>query len=113
MIAGRMALGILVALEVAAGCHRGPAPAEPVKVIVTKNGWEPWKIPARKGEKLVLLVTRTTDETCATELMIPEAGVNVPLPLGKEVRIELTPERTGPLRFSCAMKMFQGVIEVR
>ncbi|BDG03658.1 cupredoxin domain-containing protein [Anaeromyxobacter oryzae] len=106
------ALGMLLALGVAA-CHRGPAPGEPVRMTVTKNGYEPWRIPARRGEKLVLLVTRTTDQTCATELVIPEAGVNAPLPLGREVRIELTPEKTGELRFSCAMRMFQGVIEVR
>lgn len=109
----RTAVGILIALGVAAGCHRGPAAGEPVKMTVTKNGYEPWQIPARKGERLVLLVTRTTDETCATELVIPEAGVNAPLPLGREVRIELTPQKTGALRFSCAMKMFQGVIDVR
>jgi plastocyanin domain-containing protein len=103
--------GLLLAAVAALGACRGER-AEPIVMTVTKNGYEPWKIRARKGEPLVLVVTRTTDETCATELVIPEAGVNAPLPLGKPVRIELTPQRSGQLRFSCAMKMFQGVIDV-
>jgi plastocyanin domain-containing protein len=94
-------------------CRGAPGSGEPVKMTVTRNGYEPWKVPAKAGQRLVLEVTRTTDETCATELVIPEAGVDAKLPLGQAVRIELTPARTGDLRFSCAMRMFQGVIEVR
>jgi plastocyanin domain-containing protein len=91
-------------------CHSGP---REVSIRAGVNGFDPWRIEARQGETLVLLVTRTTDDTCATELVIPEAGVNAPLPLGKPTRVELTPKGKGTLRFSCAMKMFQGEIDVR
>jgi plastocyanin domain-containing protein len=108
----REGLGAAALLAVlAAGCGARGAPGE-VRVTVTKNGFKPWRIPARKGAPLVLVVTRTTDQTCATELVIPEAGVNAPLPLGEPVRVTLTPAREGELRFSCAMKMFGGVIDV-
>jgi plastocyanin domain-containing protein len=100
-------------LALALACKGGPAAGEPVQVKVTPNGYEPWKIPAKKGEKLVLVVTRTTDKTCATEVVIPELGMNVPLPLGEPVRIELTPPHTGEIKFACGMNMFQGVIDVR
>jgi plastocyanin domain-containing protein len=90
-------------------CRSGP---REVAVTVGANGFDPWKIAARKGEKLVLVLTRTTDDTCATEIVIPEAGVDARLPLRQPVRVELTPARTGKLRFSCAMKMFQGEIDV-
>ena len=62
---------------------------------------------------LTLVVTRKTDETCATELVLPAYGIDAKLPLGEPVTITFTPARSGELRYSCAMKMFQGVIDVR
>jgi plastocyanin domain-containing protein len=96
-----------------AACRRGPSPDEPVRITVTKRGFEPWKVQAKAGVPLTLVVTRTTDETCATELVLPEAGVNAKLPLNEPVTIRFTPSRTGELRYACAMNMFQGVIDVR
>jgi plastocyanin domain-containing protein len=101
---------VLAAALLAGGCRGGP---REVAVEAGVNGFRPWRIEARVGEPLVLLVTRTTDDTCATELVIPEAGVDAPLPLGKPVRVELTPSRGGTLRFSCARKTFQGEIDVK
>ncbi len=110
----RTPLALLLAAALAGApaplaCRSGP---REVAVTVGVNGFDPWKIDARKGEKLVLVLTRTTDDTCATEIVIPDAGVNARLPLRQPVRVELTPERSGKLRFSCAMKMFQGEIDV-
>ncbi len=102
-------LAAAAALALAA-CHSS-GPRE-VKVTVGANGFDPWRIDARSGEKLVLVVTRTTDETCAREIVIPDAGVNTALPLGQPVRVELVPARAGTVRFSCAMKMLQGEIHV-
>jgi len=104
-------LAVLGGVLALGGCHRtGP---DEVAVKVGVNGFDPWRIEARAGKPLVLVITRTTDETCATEIVIPDAGLNVPLPLGKPVRVELTPARAGTLRFSCAMKMFQGEIDAK
>ncbi len=103
-------LAVLVAALSPAGCRRAPAE---VAISVGVNGFDPWRIDARAGKPLVLVLTRTTDDTCATEIVIPDAGLKVPLPLGKPVRVELTPGKAGKLRFSCAMKMFQGEIDVR
>ncbi len=104
------ALLLAAGLSSAAACRSGP---REVPVTVGVNGFDPWRIEARRGERLVLRVTRTTDQTCATELVIPEAGVNAPLPLGQAVRVELTPGHSGKLRFSCAMRMVQGEIDVQ
>jgi plastocyanin domain-containing protein len=104
---------ILLALGLAACGGRPPRPGEPVKITVTKNGYEPWRVQARAGVPLTLVVTRTTEQTCATEVVLPEYGIDVKLPLGEPVTITFTPARTGELRYRCAMNMFQGVIEVR
>jgi len=87
--------------------------ARPVKITVTRNGFEPPTVPARAGTPLTLVITRTTDQTCATELVLPEADLNVPLPLGQPVTVTFTPRKAGKLRYSCAMHMFFGEIDVR
>jgi plastocyanin domain-containing protein len=111
----RRTTAILVgaALAAAACGERAPRAGEPVKITVTKNGYEPWRVQARKDVPLTLVLTRTTDETCATEIVLPEYGINQKLPLDQPVTITFTPTRTGELRYACAMNMFQGVIEVR
>jgi plastocyanin domain-containing protein len=109
----RTAAAIAAALLALAACRGAPPEDAPIAVTAGKNGFEPWKITARQGKPLTLVVTRTTDETCATEIVIPEAGIEQPLPLLRPVTITFTPARSGELRYSCAMKMFQGVIEVR
>lgn|SRR5512147_2682903 len=104
---------VVAALAVSLGLAGCRGRSAEVAVSVGVNGFDPWHIEARAGEPLVLVVTRTTDDTCATEIIIREAGLKVPLPLGKPVRVELVPSRAGKLRFSCAMQMFQGEIDVK
>ncbi len=115
-VPGRAAIAVLAAAAaLAAGACRksGPGGDGAVRITVTKNGYEPARVQAIRGTPLTLVVTRTTDETCATEIVIPEANLNVPLPLGEPVTVTFTPARSGEIRYSCAMKMFQGVIDVR
>ena len=110
----RSALLLAAALVATAACGaRDQRPGEPVRITVTKNGYEPWRVRAWKGVPLTLVVTRTTDATCATEVVLPEYGIDRKLPLGEPVTITFTPTRAGELRYSCAMRMFQGVIDVR
>jgi plastocyanin domain-containing protein len=115
-VRGGAAIVVLAAVAALGGdgCRKsGGAGGEPVRITVTKNGYEPARVQATRGKPLTLVVTRTTDENCATEIVIPEAQIAEDLPLGKPVTITFTPQRTGELRYSCAMQMFQGVIEVR
>jgi plastocyanin domain-containing protein len=100
----------VVAAALAVGCSSSPGKIE---MKVTRNGFEPAVVRVAKGKPVELIITRTTDETCATEIVIPDAGLNVPLPLGKPVTVRLTPQREGRMKFSCAMGMFGGTIDVR
>jgi plastocyanin domain-containing protein len=101
------ALALALALP---GCRDDTGP---VKITVTRNGFEPPTVKARVGQPLTLVVTRTTDVTCATEFVLPEENLDVPLPLGEPVTITFTPRHAGKLRYSCAMRMIFGDIEVR
>ena len=84
-----------------------------VEVSITKKGFEPDKITAKKGKPLRLVVTRRTDQTCAKEIVIADAGLRKELPLDQPVTIDFTPTKNGELRYACGMDMISGVIVVQ
>jgi len=96
--------------------HAGPATASPaVQVIemqVTGEGFVPSQVKVKKGQKVRLVVTRKTERTCATEIVIRDQGINQKLPLDKPVTVEFTPTKSGQLRYACGMDMISGVIVV-
>ncbi|NBD11524.1 copper transporter [Corallococcus sp. c25j21] len=75
-----------------------------VELTVTQKGFEPSPVLLRQGEPVTLLVTRKTDQTCATELVLEDYGIHEKLPLGKLVEITFTPRQAGMLRYGCAME---------
>lgn len=84
-----------------------------IELSVTERGFEPSPVNVKKGEPLKLVVTRKTDQTCATELLMPEYKIEKALPLNKPVEIAFTPEKSGQLKYGCAMgMMLSGMILV-
>ena len=80
---------------------------------VTERGFEPQRVTVKKDQPVKLVLTRTTDKTCATEIVIDEHHVKAALPLNKPVTVRFTPKKTGELKYGCAMdKMVGGVIFV-
>ncbi len=102
-----------VALAVAGLLAASSGSPRVVELRVTGRGFEPWRVTLKKDEPVRLVVTRDTDDTCARELIIPDQNVRLDLPLGKAVSVTITPARTGEIRYSCAMGMTGGVLEVR
>jgi plastocyanin domain-containing protein len=91
-----------------------PASGEARVVLVTVDGagFHPARIPARVGEPVTLVVTRTTDETCGTEIVVPAMAIDRKLPLNEKVEITLTPKAKGEIAFACGMDMLKGTIVV-
>ena len=81
-----------------------------VEMAVTSNGFEPSKVKVQKGEKVRFVVTRKTNRTCATEIVIQDHGINAPLPLDKPVTVEFTPKKSGEVRYACAMGHVGGIV---
>lgn len=112
----RIIMAVLVAvgsIGVVAGCQRSaPAGPQTVKVAVTDAGFVPAQVDVRSGQAVVLLVTRTTDETCAKEIVIADEHIRRALPLNQEVRIAFTPEKQGEIRYACGMGMVAGTLRV-
>src|SRR5262245_73074 len=84
-----------------------------VDLKVTGKGFEPTPITVKKGEPLKLRITRTTDETCAKDLILPDYNIEKELPLNKAVDVEFTPTKAGKLKYGCSMgMMIAGVLIV-
>lgn len=99
-------------LAVLAGCAsqaKGPARYD---IAVGTEGYSPSRVKAKAGQEVVLVFTRTTDQTCGTEVVIPSENRTVPLPLNTPVEVKIMPKEKGEIAFTCGMKMFEGTVEV-
>lgn len=112
LIKCRPPLLALLLLLACSGAAQAPL-GNNVTMTVTDKGFEPADVRVRKGEPVTLTITRKSDATCATEIVIDEHGVNTPLPLNQAVTVRFTPKKSGELKYGCAMqKMIGGVITV-
>jgi cobalt-zinc-cadmium efflux system membrane fusion protein len=91
---------------------RPDASAQAVAVTITASGFEPASLALRRGVPARVTFTRTTDQTCATEVAIPAAGIRRALPLNDPVTVEFVPA-AGDIVFQCGMGMLSGVMVVR
>lgn len=85
-----------------------------IEMKVTNKGFEPANVTVTKDQPVTLVITRLTEKTCATEIVIDDYGVNTKLPLNQAVTVTFTPKKTGDLKYGCAMgKMIGGVLKVQ
>ena len=88
-------------------------PAGAVLVKVTRPGFEPARIEAHKGQKVVLAFLRTDERSCGDKVVFPELKLERALPVGRAVLVELVPTRSGELAFACGMDMLRGSLVVQ
>lgn len=117
-VSARLLAAAVLAIALPALSTQAAGPAKPaagatVAMKVTSDGFEPDKVKATKGQPLTLVITRTTDKTCATEIVVKDYGINTPLPLNKPVSVTFTPTKAGQVRFACGMDMISGVVVVQ
>ncbi len=93
--------------------HAAPAPAGSlVQVRVSDSGFTPAHIVAEVGKPMTLRFLRTSENTCAKEVVFPEQGIRRELPLGVPVEVAVIPH-AGAIDFSCGMHMFKGQVVAR
>src|SRR5688500_6017914 len=93
-----LALTLAAAVLSAQGCSKNSKPTEPsaaataptaqpaakpgeprtIALSVTEKGYEPSPLTLKQGEPVKLVLTRTTEETCATEIILDEYNINTP-----------------------------------
>jgi plastocyanin len=112
----RHALLCLVLSFGALACTAGAEPppvTNTLSMTLTEKGFEPQNLSVKKGEPVKLTITRKTNSTCATEIVLDEYNINVKLPLDTPTVVTFTPTKSGQLKYGCAMKkMIGGVITV-
>lgn len=109
IVKGTLASILTLALATPALAARMP---RTVELTVTKEGFSPAEVKVRKGEPIKLAITRKVERTCATEVILEGTGIKKDLPLDKTVEIDFTPDRTGKIKYACAMGMIGGVLLV-
>jgi plastocyanin domain-containing protein len=100
----------VAALAALAGCM--PAGPKEIQLAVTDMGFQPNSITIRKGQAAVLVITRKTDQTCATEVIFAETGRRYDLPLNQPVRVDLTGVSPGTVHYACGMDMEKGTVTI-
>jgi len=67
----------------------------------------------RSGVPARIIFVRTTDATCATDVLIPAVNIKRALPLNQPVTVEFTPRNSEDVEFTCGMRMFKGTVVVK
>ena len=115
-----LSLTVLALAFVTWGCQSSSSAAKPAaadqqvaKVEVNDQGFVPAELTVKAGQPLKLTFTRTSDKTCATEVVInSDPKITKDLPLNTPVTIDLTP-KTSEIAFACGMNMYSGKILVK
>ena len=84
-----------------------------VELSVTDDGFVPTPVKVKAGQPVELRITRKTEKTCATEIVVKDHNISQKLPLNETVAVTFTPTRSGELKYGCAMdQMVAGVLLV-
>jgi plastocyanin domain-containing protein len=82
-------------------------------LITVDGGYRPDRIIVNIGEPVRLSFDRLDRNSCLDEVLIPDFGISTRLPVGQTTTVEFTPTKIGEYAFTCGMRMFRGVIEVK
>jgi plastocyanin domain-containing protein len=94
------------------------APAAPgeLRVIADEHGFTPSSLPIAKGAPgslATVTFVRTSDQTCATEVVFPDLDVKKTLPLNELVAVSVPSDAARTLSFQCGMGMYKGALLVK
>lgn len=114
---------ILLAFALAlAACNHassaGPGPTQTARldIAVTEKGFEPDNVNVPAGKPVTLVFDRKTDQTCATEVVIPMPDgrkIEKKLPLNVPVEVATTFSSPGKLTYACGLNMMKATITVQ
>jgi plastocyanin domain-containing protein len=86
--------------------------ADVVQITADGEGFKPSSVTIPKGTATKLVFTRTTDDTCATEVVFPDLDVKKDLPKGAPVTIDVPTDQARTLTFQCGMGMYKSSVVI-
>jgi plastocyanin domain-containing protein len=111
LIAGPM----LSAPATLGGCKKAEAITPVADIMATDHGFSPtsFKLPGGgPGSRTTVTFVRTTDRTCATEVVFPSLNIDKELPLNEVVSVDLPTDTPKTMTFQCGMGMYKGAVVV-
>ncbi len=110
-------LRVILTTFVLVGCDKKspPAPApdsSAIAIAVDSHGFKPNSVKLKKGVPATLVFTRTSDETCATEVAFPDLGIKKELPIGQAVAVTIPTDKARTLAFQCGMGMYKSSVVI-
>ena len=106
---------LALVLAGASGCTKSEASTPPADVTANEHGFSPasLKLPGGgPGSHGTVTFVRTSDKTCATEVVFPDLNIEKKLPLNEVVPVELPTDAPKKLTFQCGMAMYKGAVVV-
>ena len=110
---------LLLALAACGSSKSTPPPvtadATHIPITVTNAGFQPSPITVQKGVATTLIFTRTSDDTCAKQVVIPvgDTKITKDLPLNQPVEVAVTFPTAGEVQYACGMDMVHAVVSVK
>jgi hypothetical protein len=86
------------------------------RVTVGEHGFAPSALAVPKGaagSTGAITFVRTTDATCAKEVVFPDLQIKKDLPLNVPVTIDVPTDAERTLTFQCGMAMYKGSLVVK
>ncbi len=95
------------------GHEEGSAPTRTIRIQVKDGRFQPAEVHATAGSDVRLVFRRLDTGGCATHVQMPTLGVAArPLPVGRDVTVDLLSVRRGRHPFTCPMNMIRGTLIV-
>jgi plastocyanin domain-containing protein len=112
-----LALASVVGVAALSTACKKDQPADPVatsgrvvQITADGEGFKPSSVTIPKDTATKLVFTRTTDDTCATEVVFPDLDVKKDLPKGTPVTVDVPTDQARTLTFQCGMGKSSVVI---
>jgi plastocyanin domain-containing protein len=105
----------LAAVALVCACKRSDAGTPAADVVASEHGFSPPSLKLTQGgagSHAAVTFLRTTDKTCATEVVFPDLNLKRDLPLDKVVSVEVPTDSARTLTFQCGMGMYKGALVV-
>jgi plastocyanin domain-containing protein len=86
------------------------------RVVADERGFTPASLALAKGipgSKATVTFVRTSDKTCATEVVFPDLGIRKDLPLDQPVAVDVPTDSPRTRTFQCGMAMYKGMLVVK
>ncbi len=111
----RAAIVFTACIAAFVACNKSAPAADHGRIAIRADdkGFTPGSVTVKKGEPTTLVFTRTSDDTCAKEVVFPELKIKKALPLNQPVDVEVPTGEARTLAFTCGMGMFKSSVVVQ